>query len=79
MEFDSEKLNTFRENQKTQFIAGQFDVLVKQKEEAEELATSDPEMAELAKDDIKNIDTQLEALYKQMDEIIEASKEEDSE
>lgn len=77
MEFDSEKLNTFRENQKTQFIAGQFDMLQKQKEEAEALAASDPDMAELAADDIKNIDTQLEALYLQMTEIIEANKEEE--
>lgn len=77
MEFDQEKLESFRENQKTQFIATQFDALVKQREESEEMAAADPEMAELAQDDIKNINTQLEALYKQMDEIIESSKEEE--
>lgn len=77
MEFNQEKLEQFRENQKTQFIASQFDALLKQRAEAEELAAADPDMAELAKDDIANIDTQLEALYTQMEEIIEASKEEE--
>ena len=77
MEFDSEKLHTFRENQKTQFIASQFDTLAAQKVESEELAAADPEMAELAKDDIKNIETQMQALFVQMDEIIESSKEEE--
>ncbi len=77
MEFDPEKLHTFRENQKTQFIASQFDTLAAQKVESEELAAADPEMAELAKDDIKNIETQMQALFVQMDEIIESSKEEE--
>ena len=45
MEFDSEKLHTFRENQKTQFIASQFDTLAAQKVESEELAAADMEMA----------------------------------
>lgn len=77
MEFESEKLEQFRENQKTQFIASQFDVLIKQKEESEEMIEADPEMAELAKEDIKNINTQLEGLYTQMEEIIESNKEEE--
>ncbi len=77
MEFLDEKLTEYRENQKTQFIATQFDALAAQKEEAEELGKSDPEMAELAAEDVKGLEEQMEALYKQMDEIIESSKEEE--
>lgn len=77
MNFDNEKLNSFRENQKTQFIASQFDALASQREESAALADSDPDMAELAQDDIKNIESQMEALFTQMDEIIESSKEEE--
>ena len=78
MDFDTEKLKEFREHHKTQFIASQFDALQKQKEESEELAAHDPEMAELAKDDIANLTAQLEALYTQMGDIIEANKEEEA-
>ena len=78
MDFDQDKLTEFRENQKTQFIASQFDALVAQKKESEDLAASDPEMAELAKEDIVSIDSQLEAVYNQMDEIIESGKEEEA-
>lgn len=77
MEFIEEKLSTFREDQKTQFLASQFDALVKQKEESEEMAESDPEMAELAQEEIKGITEQLEGLYTQMEEIIESNKEEE--
>ncbi len=78
MDFDQDKLSVFRENHKTQFLASQFDVFLRQRAEAEEMAENDPEMDELAEEDIKNINIQLEALYTQMDEIIEADKEEEA-
>lgn len=78
MEFDSEKLKEFRENHKTQFIASQFDALAAQKAESEEMVESDPEMKELATEEIKTIKAQLEGLYEQMTEIIESSKEEEA-
>ncbi len=77
MEFQTDKLEAFRENSKTQFLAGQFDMLMKQRGESEAMAAADPDMAELAEEDIKNITTQLEALYGQMLGIIEASKTEE--
>ena len=76
MEYDPEKLNEFRENQKTQFLAGQFDVLAVRLAELEELS-KDSEMAELAKEDAKNIGQQQEALYTEMERILETSKEEE--
>ncbi len=77
MEFSEEKISVFKENHKTQFLASQFDGFLKQREESEEMAKNDPEMSELAEEDIKNINTQLETLYVQMEEIIEKNKEEE--
>jgi peptide chain release factor 1 len=77
MEFAEEKLQAFRENHKTQFLASQFDGFLKQREESEAMAKSDPDMAELAADDIKELNLQLETLYTQMDDIIEKDKEEE--
>ncbi len=78
MTFEDEKLSAFRENHKTQFLASQFDGFLKEREEAEEMVKSDPEMAELAEEDIKNLNLQLETLYTQMDEIIESDKKEEA-
>ncbi len=78
MEFKEESLQIFRENHKTQFLASQFDGFLRQREESEEMAKADPEMAELAADDIKSLTTQLEGLYTQMEEIIENDKVEEA-
>lgn len=78
MEFSEEKLQTFRENHKTQFLASQFDGFLRQREESEAMAKNDPEMADLAAEDIKELNVQLEGLYQQMDDIIEADKEEEA-
>lgn len=77
MEFSQELLQTFRDNHKTQFLVGQFDALLKQREESEEMAKSDPAMAELAQEEIENLSTQLESSYKEMQKIVEADKEEE--
>lgn len=77
MQFDQDKLQEFKENPKTQFLAGQFEVLVKQRQEAEEISASDPEMAELAKEDIASLDEQLSLSFAEMERIIEASREEE--
>jgi len=77
MEFSTELLQTFRDNHKTQFLAGQFDIVLKQREESIELAQSDPLMAELAEEEIQNLNTQLESSYKEMQKIIESDKEEE--
>lgn len=76
MDFNEEKLKEFRENQKTQFLASQFDMLMKKRDESELLA-SDEAMRELAEDEMKEVDGQLAELYTEMDRIIENSKEEE--
>ncbi|MAZ56579.1 peptide chain release factor 1 [bacterium] len=78
MEIDEEKLTIFREHQKTQFLATQFDDTFRKLEEAKLLADADPEMAELALDEIAELETQLQTQFDEMDRIIEASKEEDA-
>lgn len=77
MEFSEEKLAEFREHQKTQFIASQFDAL-KEKYEETKIMADDPEMAELAASELRDLETQLVALYEQMEGIIEADKEEEA-
>ncbi len=76
MQFDEQKLTQFREHPKTQYLASVFDADIAKLEEAEALAT-DPELAEMAAEDIKTITTSLEAQFAEMDRIIEASREED--
>jgi len=77
MEFDEIKLQELRDNQKTQFLMTQFDALREKRMESERLL-SDESLAELAAEEIKEIDVQLEAQYKEMDTIVEQSKEEET-
>src|SRR3989344_5351669 len=77
MEFDQKKSVEFRENHKTQFMAGQFDALMKRKQEALALVESDPSMKELAEEEVGNIQKQLEAIYEDMSRILEESKVEE--
>jgi peptide chain release factor 1 len=77
MEFNQENLTLFKEHQKTQFLASQFETYLKKLHEAELLADSDPEMAELAKEEIAELQSQLTVMWNDMDAIVEASKEED--
>lgn len=78
MEFDQEKLAEFKDNQKTQFLATVFAADQKKLEEAQMLADTDPEMAELAKEEIGLLEQSLEDQFAEMDRIIEASKEEEA-
>jgi len=77
MEHSQEKLQEFRENHKTQFIASQYDAFNKKLKDAELLIGSDPEMAELAAEEVLEIKEQLQGLYVEMERIIESSREEE--
>lgn len=78
MDFDQEKLNEFRANQKTQFLAGQFDQEFAKLEEARTLAAANDEMAELAKEEVVLLESQLSEQFKEMERIIESGKEEEA-
>jgi peptide chain release factor 1 len=77
MEYLEETLQNFRDNPKTQFLAGQFDVLTKAQAEAVALGTADPEMAALVEEEIVSLETQRAALYEEMARIVSAAKEEE--
>lgn len=77
MEFDAEKLEVFRNDQKTQFLAGQFDALMRKYEESA-LLLEDADMRELAKEEMDSLEVQLRASYDEMDRIIENSKVEEA-
>ena len=76
MEYSEDKLQEFKENPKTQFLAGQFDVLIKKREESELLLT-DEGMRELAEEEVKGLNSELDTLYSEMERIIENAREEE--
>lgn len=69
-------LTKYKENQKTQFLAGEFERLQKEEAELFELA-SDDDMKALAEDEKKQIESQKSAILAQMDEILEQEKKEE--
>ncbi len=77
MEFNQDTLQGFKENAKTQFLAGQFEVLVRKRGESLAMAESDPEMAEMAQEEIDDLDTQMKLAFEEMERIIESNKEEE--
>lgn len=77
MEFHPEKLKEFQTNQKTQFLAGQFDVQLKKLEEARQMAAAGDEMSELAKEEVATLEAQLAEQFSEMERIVESDKEEE--
>jgi peptide chain release factor 1 len=69
-------LEEFKQNPRTMYTAQEYERILCAKEETERLL-SDPDMKELAEGEIAALALQLEALFKQMEEIIEAGKEEE--
>ncbi len=69
MEITEQELEKLSENHSTQFFASQIKQLQKQLAETQEMAT-DPELAELAADDIKNLELQLETYITQARDIV---------
>jgi len=70
-------IEALKQNPKTTYFASELERLLRAKQEAEETAASDPSLAELAKEDIAQIDMQREALEKQIQDILDADKEEE--
>lgn len=77
MEYNEEELQSFRDNHKTQFLAGQFDDFTKKIIAAEEMAAEDPEMAEMAAEEVATLTTQQTALYEEMQRILTLAKVDD--
>ena len=77
MVFDQTKLQEFKDHQKTQFLASQFESEYQKLVEAQELADSDQDMADLAQEEIAQLSAQLQGQWDEMDRIVESSKEEE--
>lgn len=77
MEIDTTKLQEFKDHEKTQWLASQFESELAKLHEAESLAETDPEMAELAKEEIATLSTQLQGQWDEMERIVLASVEEE--
>lgn len=70
------KLDEFLENPRTKFIAEEYQRTLERKDETLELA-KDPEMKEMAEEDLKEIEDLLGNLKDQLNEIVEKEKEEE--
>ena len=75
-EFSEEQLTAFKEHYKTQFLASQFAELLRKRDEAATMIDSNPDLAELATEEVAEYDTQLVELYQQMKQILENAKTE---
>jgi peptide chain release factor 1 len=70
-------IKEFKDNQKTTFLAQEYERLSGELKEVEEMAESDPDMKELAQDDMKELKSQQSALLEQMQNIVKEEEEED--
>jgi len=77
MEYDETELQNFRDNPKTQYIVEQFDELTKKLEASQKFAEDEPDMAELAKEEINSIQTQQKEIFEEMQKILTVAKEEE--
>ncbi len=78
MEHNQEKLTEFRMNHKTQYLLSAYRNELQKLKEVHDLADNNPEMADLATEEINILETQLQKQFDEMNKIIESSKEEES-
>lgn len=72
-----DKLEIYKKNHKTSYLATQFESLVKKEEETKEMIESDPTLKELAEDDLKSILEQKESLLVEMEKIVKSEEAEE--
>lgn len=70
-------IQEFKNNQKTTFLANEYERLEAEIVGMQELVKNEPEMKELADDDAKELKAQQETLLKQMQDILKDDEEED--
>jgi peptide chain release factor 1 len=71
---DIEKL---KENYKTEFLAHQYEKLLREKGEVEKMITENPDMADMAVEELSMIDMQIKSIVDQVTEIEKSEKEEE--
>lgn len=77
MDYSEDQLSAFRDNHKTQFLARQFDELSVRREEAVVMGVHDTSLAELAAEEVAELEVQREALYTEMERILKEAKVEE--
>jgi peptide chain release factor 1 len=70
-------ISKYKSNNKTRFLAEDFERLLKEEEEIKTLAESDPSLKELSDEDLARIESQKQELIRQMDEILKVDEAED--
>lgn len=74
---NKEDLSRYRENPKTAYMAGQLEDLLEKQKEAEDLKNGDPSFKELAEEDLKNIEAQINELKNHLDDILKVEEAEE--
>jgi peptide chain release factor 1 len=74
MELNIEEL---KQNNRTSYLASEYERLLREKETTEKMIADDPSMEDIAKEELKNIDVQIQGLKMQLEEIIKAEREEE--
>lgn len=74
---DDTQLKHFREHHKTQYLASQYDELIRRERELERMMADDPSLRELAEAELGDLKEQSKALFDDMARIVEESKEEE--
>lgn len=70
-------LETFKSNHKTKYLADEYERLLTAEAEVKEMIAADQSFAEMGAEEVASLRAQIDALEKQMTEIIEADKEEE--
>lgn len=70
-------LETFKSNHKTKYLADEYERLLREEASVRMMIESDSSMAELGEGELTALRTQIDAIEKQMTEIIESGKEEE--
>jgi peptide chain release factor 1 len=77
MDFTLDEIADFRENHKTQYLAGQYADLLNRRASAIELGVEDVDMKEMADVEVAELEAQLVALFDEMSRITEVTKEDE--
>lgn len=70
-------IEELKQNHKTSYMAGELERLLRERETTEKMISDEPEMKDIAEEELKNIDIQIEGLKAQIEAIIKAEREEE--
>ena len=71
------ELEDFKNNVKTKYLADTYEKMLGDLNDAREML-ADPEMAELAREDVERLEVETKKMYDEMSEIVQKDKEEES-